>query len=179
MAWLRAAPTARMILSSTVTATPVASSAPVLTATVSGTASRGLVGPLQPLTTYAVTVVNTDAGGSSRAGAPVTVTTPASTVVPSAPTGVTAGWTAPGAPGDTLAAAWRAVTPGDSPIDDYQVTVSVSDGDTTAGPFTQDATGTSAAFPADDTLDWKVQGRAHRAAGWGPWSAAIVLPAGA
>jgi fibronectin type III domain protein len=71
VSWTPAAATAAQITSSTVTATPVGSSAPVLSATVSGTATSALVGPLQPATTYAITVTNTDAEGTSPASSPI------------------------------------------------------------------------------------------------------------
>ncbi len=176
VSWTPTAKTAALITSSQVTATPVGSSAPVLTATTTGTAKTALVGPLQPQTTYQVTVISTDPGGSSPASSPVTATTGASAVVPAAPGGVTAHWTAPGLPGDSLAAGWKPASGGDSPVDEYQVTITVHDGDPPIpGPFTQTVTSTSASFTVDDSFDWSVQVRAHDAAGWGPWSTAIVL----
>src|SRR5262249_2967584 len=113
--------------SSTITAAPVASTAPTLTITVSGSAAGGLVGPLQPRTTYRITVVSTDAGGSGPASAPITARSHAASVVPSTPTGVTARWTAPDSPGDELVATWTAADAGDSPIDRYQVRIAGSD----------------------------------------------------
>jgi hypothetical protein len=59
-----------LISSSTVTATPVGSPAPVLTTTVSGSGTSALIGPLQPKTTYQVTVVSNDAAGPSASSAP-------------------------------------------------------------------------------------------------------------
>lgn len=176
--WIPAATSTAVITSSTVTATPVGSAAPVLTATVTGTATSALVGPVQPATTYEVTVVSTDAGGSSPSSSSVTVTTEASSVAPSAPTGVTAHWTAPGLPGDQLVASWTAAVPGDSPVDAYEVTVGVRNGDPPfPAPVTQTVSGStlSASFVVDDVFDWGVQVRAHNAAGWGPWSAVVVL----
>ena len=55
------------ITSSTVTATAVGSAAPTVTAVASGPATTALVGPLQPLTTYEITVVSTDNAGASDA----------------------------------------------------------------------------------------------------------------
>ncbi|MCU1455067.1 MAG: hypothetical protein JWN46_3213 [Acidimicrobiales bacterium] len=175
--WTPERATAPLVAFSTVTAAPVGSTAAVLTSTAPGTATSSLIGPLEPRTTYRVTVTSTDAGGTSPSSAAIEVTTPVSTMVPSAPTGVTASWTAPQAPGDTLAAGWRAAVPGDSPIDSYQVTVSVSD--PAPGHVTHTVPGSTltAAFGVDDTLDWTVQVRAHNAAGWGAWSGPIVLPA--
>ena len=58
------------------TATPVASTAPVLTATASGSATSALVGPLQPSTTYQITVTNTDAEGASQTSSPIEAKSP-------------------------------------------------------------------------------------------------------
>jgi hypothetical protein len=71
--WVPDPEAAAMITSSTVTATPVGSGASVLTATASGSASSALVGPLAPATTYQVTVVSTDAGGTSASSTPIEV----------------------------------------------------------------------------------------------------------
>ena len=166
---------AAAITSSTVTATPVGSSAPVLTAAASGAATSAVIGPLAPQTTYAITVASTDAAGTGPASAAVTLTTPASATPPSAPSGVAARWTAPGAANDTLVATWVApASPGDSPIDAYQVTISGSDG---AGTFTQTVASSalSASFAVSDVPDWRIQVRAHNAAGWSAWSAAVTL----
>lgn len=76
VAWTAAAETAGLIGSSTVTATPVGSSAPVLTATVSGTWSSAYLGPVAPNTTYNVTVTNTDGEGTSQPSTPVVVKSP-------------------------------------------------------------------------------------------------------
>jgi hypothetical protein len=178
VSWTPAAASAAVITSSTVTATPVGGTAPVLTVTVSGTATSALVGPAQPATTYQVTVVSTDAGGSSPPSDPATISTPASSVAPSAPTGVSEHWTAPGTQGDQLVASWAAAVPGDSPIDEYEVTASVRDGDPPfPAPVDQAVSGSTltAAFLVDDTFDWAIQVRAHNAAGWGPWSTPVVL----
>src|SRR4051812_22124856 len=120
------------ITSSTVTAT--AEGAPTVTATVAGTASAAVVGPLQPLTTYEITVVSTDGAGSSAPSEPVILTTPAGSIVPSAPTGVSARW----AGNNLLSASWRTPAPGDSPIDQYEITISGSDG---GGTVTQRSRG--------------------------------------
>ena len=74
--WTPAAETAGLITSSTVTATPVGSSAPVLTATVSGSGSSAIVGPLAPNTTYQITVTNTDAEGTSQPSTPIEAKSP-------------------------------------------------------------------------------------------------------
>jgi hypothetical protein len=177
--WKPASPTAPVITSSTVTATPVNSSAPVLKAKVGGPATSAVVRSLEPQTTYSITVVNADAGGRSSAGGPISVTTAKSTVPPSAPTVVTAHWTAPAQPGDMLAAQWRASSPGDSPVDQYQINASPHDADPAPSPVTRSVSGSTlgAAFGVDDSVDWSVEVRAHNAAGWGAWSSAIILPA--
>ena len=172
--WSPAPVTARLVTSSTVTATPVGSAAPVLTSTVSGNATSAPVGPLQPSTTYQITVVNSDAGGSSPASSPISITSQAASVVPSAPASVSAHWTAPGSPGDTLVAGWAAAAGGNSLVDQYQVTINGSDG---GGTFTQTVTGSTltATFAVSDNPNWAVTVRAHNAAGWGPWSTAFTL----
>ena len=172
-------PTAGAIItSSTVTATPVASTAAILTATAAGRAGSAVVGPLQPSTTYSITIVSNSSGGPSPASAAVLVTSHASSVPPAAPTGVNASWTAPGLVGDTLLARWQAATGGDSPVDKYQVTVVVFDGGTGApAPSSLVVSGStlSAALAVNDVYDWNVYVRAHDAAGWGAWSAPYLL----
>jgi hypothetical protein len=174
VSWIPSTPNPSVITSSTITATPVGSTASTVSATETGSATTGFVGPLQPLTTYQITVVSTDAGGSSPPSAPVTVTTQPASVAPAAPTGVTAYWTAPGSTNDQLVASWTAAVPGDSPTDQYQITINGSDG---GGTFTQTVAGSTltASFTVDDIPDWSITVRAHNAAGWGPWSAAFVL----
>jgi hypothetical protein len=76
VSWVPASETAGLITSSTVTAKPVGSPAPVVTATVNGSGSYALVGPVEPSTRYSVTVTNTDAEGSSQPSTPIEVTTP-------------------------------------------------------------------------------------------------------
>jgi hypothetical protein len=162
--------------SSTVTATPVNSSAPILTTTVTGSATTGIISTLQPETTYQITVVDTTTGGTSPPSTPISVTTVPATIPPSAPTGVTASWANPNAdPGpNTVVVIWLAADPGNSPVDEYLVTVNGSDG---AGTFTQTVSGTtlSASFPADSNFDWSGTVQAHNAAGWGPISTAFHL----
>ena len=163
------------ITSSTLIATAVNSTA-VVTTTVSGTATNGLVGPLQSQTTYNITVVNTTIGGSSPASNPVTLTTSAASVAPSAPTGVTAHWTSldPTGATDTLVATWNAAVPGDSPVDHYEIWISGSDG---AGTFAQTVSGTTltTSITVDYIPNWTVNVRAHNAVGWGPWSDSFTL----
>ena len=65
-----------------------------------------------------------------------------------------------------IVATWNAAVPGDSPVDDYEVTINGSDG---SGTFTQTVSGTTltALFTVDYIPDWTVTVRAHNAAGWG------------
>jgi Fibronectin type III domain len=76
VSWTPAATTAALITSSTVTATPVGSTAPVLTTTVSGRGSSAIVSPLQPNTTYRITVTSSDSEGTSAPSQPIEVTSP-------------------------------------------------------------------------------------------------------
>jgi hypothetical protein len=171
-------PSPPWVVSSTVTATPQGASAPVLMRTVGGSKTNELVGPLQPSTTYLITVVSTNPGGSSPSSGALTFTSQPATVPPSAPTAVSASWAAPGTgASDSLLASWAAAYPGNSPVTAYQVTIRIYDGDTT-GSFSQIVRGSArtATFAgADDIYDWSVQVRAHNAAGWGPWSTQFIL----
>jgi hypothetical protein len=74
--WTVAPETAALIASSTVTATPVSSSAPVLTSTTGSYFSAASLQPVQPSTTYRVTVTNTDSEGTSEPSAPIEITSP-------------------------------------------------------------------------------------------------------
>jgi hypothetical protein len=83
--WTPAQETAALITSSTITATPVGSSAPVVTKTITGTGSGTVIGYVEPNTTYKITVVSTDEEGTSEASAPYeakTLTTVAEEKVP-------------------------------------------------------------------------------------------------
>jgi Fibronectin type III domain len=161
-------------VSSTLTATPVDSTAPTLTISVTGSAATGLIGPLQPQTTYQVTVVSSTVGGSGPASTPIEAMTAAASIPPSAPTGVTAQWAVadPAGDTDTLVVRWMASVPGDSPVDQYQVTITGSDG---AGTLTQTVDGATLTtfFAVSVTPDWSVTLRAHNSVGWGPWSTPV------
>jgi hypothetical protein len=172
--WTPSVANPAVILSSTLTATPVNSTAPVLTTTVTGSAASGVVAPLQPSTTYQVTVVTTTAGGSSPPSTPYTVTTEAASIAPSAPTGVSARWEGNPDTSTSFQVSWNAAVPGDAPVDQYEITITGSDG---GGTFTQDVPGTAltAYFTADPTPNWTITVRAHNAAGWSPWSASFTL----
>ncbi len=174
VSWTTSLASPLAITSSTITAIPVNSSAPTITAIVSGSATSGLIGPLQPSTTYQITVVNTDAGGSSLPSSAYLATSQAASTLPSAPTGVAAHWAAPGASGDQLVVTWAAAGTGDSPIDQYKVTITGSDG---AGKYTHTVSGATltASFSVNDIPDWRITVQAHNAVGWGPSSPTIVL----
>ena len=164
------------VTSSTLTATPVNSTASLLTTTVTGPATNGTIASLQPQTTYQITVVSATIGGSSPSSTPITVTTEVASVAASAPTNVLASWSNhdPSGTSDTLIATWSAAVPGDSPIDQYQITITGSDG---AGTFTQTVSGTTltAYFTVDDIPNWRVTVQAHNAVGWGPASNPVTL----
>ena len=112
----------------------------------------------------------------SPASAPVTLTTKTATVAPSAPTNVVASWSNPDPSGttDTLIASWAAANPGDSPIDQYLITITGSDG---GGTFTQPVNGSTltAYFSGDFTPNWTVTVQAHNAVGWGLVSKPVTL----
>jgi hypothetical protein len=164
------------ITSTTLTATPINSPAAVLTATVTGSATSGIITTLQPATIYRATVANTTIGGTGPASAPITLTTSAATIPPSAPTGVTASWSNPDPSGatDTLVASWQPAVPGNSPVDQYLVTIVGSDG---GGTNTTTVSGTTYTtyFGVDYIPNWSVTVQAHNAAGWGPVSAVTKL----
>ena len=164
------------ITSSTLTATPVNSTNSVLTTTVTGPATNGVIAMLQPATTYQITAVSTTIGGPGPASTPISVTSSLATTPPSAPTNVVASWASPNAnPGpNTLIATWQAADPGNSPVDQYFVTITGSDG---AGTLTNSVSGTilSASFNVDSNYNWSVTVQAHNAFGWGPVSGAFNL----
>lgn len=64
--------------------------------------------------------------------------------------------------------------PGDSPVDQYEVLITGSNG---AGTYAKSVSGTAltAKFTVDYIPDWTVLARAHTATGWGPWSASFTL----
>jgi hypothetical protein len=176
VSWMPKGVNPAAVASTTVTAKPVNSTASILTTTVAGSATNGVVSSLQPQTTYQITVVNTTISGSSPASTPISVATSPATVPPTAPTGVTANWADlnPAGATDTLVATWHAADPGNSPIDQYLVTITNSD---TAGTSIQTVSGTTltASFAVDWTPNWSVTVQAHNAFGWGPSSSAFTL----
>lgn len=176
ISWMPTGVNPAAVTSSTLTATPVTSTASVLTTTVAGSATSGVISSVQPQTTYQITVVNTTIGGPSLTSIPFSVTTVPATLPPSAPAGVTARWVSldPTGATDTLVATWQAAVPGDSPIDQYRITIIASDG---SGTFTQTVAGTTltASFTVDYTPNWSVTVQAHNAMGWGPSSSVLTL----
>jgi hypothetical protein len=177
VSWTPNAANPAAITSSTLVATPVHSAASVLTATVTGSTNSGIITTLQPQTTYQITVISKNIGGSSPPSRPVSVTTSPATVPPSAPTGVTASWQIldPTGTTDSITATWQAATPGNSPVDQYVIVVKGTDG---GGIFTNSVSGTTFTtyFNGLDYIpSYSVTVQAHNAAGWGPVSAAINL----
>lgn len=167
------AQTAADVTATMVTATPSSGGTP-LTASVPGGATTATIPGVAPSTTYSVVVASTDVAGSGPRSAPVSIVTAAATTRPGTPGGVKVSW---GAGGRTLDARWSSALPGNSPVDDYQVSVARHDPN---GPaqIVDAATATSVAVSGfANTYDWSVQVRAHNAAGWGSWSKAVVLPA--
>ena len=165
------------ITSSILTATPVNSAtASNLTATMTGSATSGAIDLLQPATTYQITVVNNASSSASPASAPVTLTTQTASILPSAPTNVVASWAVadPSGTTDTLIASWPPAVPGNSPVDQYLVTINGSDG---GGTFTNTIPGSTLTtyFGVNFTPNWKVTVKAHNAVGWGPTSASVTL----
>jgi hypothetical protein len=156
------------VTSSALTATPVNSPASILTSTVTGPATNGAIDLLQPQTTYQIIIVNNALNGSSLASMPFTLTTGAATVAPSAPTNIVASWSNPDPSDstDTLIATWAAAIPGDSPIDQYLVTFTGSDGASTFTNTVSSSTFT-AYFGVDSTPNWSVTVKSHHAVGWG------------
>ncbi len=161
---------------STLTAMPIQSMAPVLTNIVTGPATNGMIFSLQPQTTYQITVANQTIGGTSPASVPIRVTSSPATIPPSAPTGVTAIWANLDPTGltDTLVAAWQAAVPGNSPVDQYRITITDTDTESTTSQTTPGTTLTTF-FTVDYVPNWSVTAQAHNAAGWGPVSAAVSL----
>ena len=171
VSWSPTAVNPAVITSTTLTATPVNSTAPVLTTTVTGSASNGTLSPLQPSTTYLITAESTTLSGPGPECDPISVTTSPPTEPPGAPTGVTAYWTNQDPTGstDTIIVTWNAADPGDSPIDQYVVRARNSE---TGVTDTQTVSGTTltASFTEDWVPNWDITVQAHNAFGWGPVS---------
>ena len=90
--WKPAFATAAYISASQIIATPVSGSvAPVLTGSVSGAATRGVVQGLLASTTYSITVTNNDGGGAGASSRPLLFKTHRATIPPAAPA-ITYAW---------------------------------------------------------------------------------------
>jgi len=77
VSWAEAPETERLVKYSTISAVPVGSSAPTLTTSTSSNYFRyAYLSPVEPNTTYRVTVTNTDAEGTSEASAPIEIKSP-------------------------------------------------------------------------------------------------------
>jgi hypothetical protein len=176
VSWIPAGANPLAVSSSALTATPVNSTAPILASVVAGSATSGFIPSFEPATTYQITVANLTIGGTGRTSVPVSVTTDPATIPPSAPTGVAATWSNadPAGATDTLIATWQAANPGNSPVDEYLITITGSDG---GGTFTQTVSGATltAYFDVNFVPNWSVTVQAHNAAGWGPKSPAANL----
>lgn len=158
------------------TATPAGSPGGSLTNFVVGPATNGVIPQLQPATTYLITVANQTIGGTGPDSAPLTVTTAPASVAPSAATNVLAVWSNlnPVASTDTFTVTWAAADPGNSPVDQYQIVASGSDG---GGSYTNTVGGSvlTTLFTVDWVPNWTMTVQAHNATGWGPVSTSFFL----
>jgi hypothetical protein len=175
VAWVPAAATKAYITQTQVTATPVGeTTAAPASGTVAVAATSGTVGVVVPGVTYRITVAGDDAAGAGPASEPVEYTTPPSTVPPSAPTGLRSWWINPSTPIGTSIVGWTEPKPGDSAIDEYQIrAVPLEPEEATTLVLSAPAGATEAEITANSETPWTVRVRAHNAAGWGAWSAAI------
>lgn len=165
VSWAPAAATAPYISKSLITAMPIApSTAPVLTASVTGATTSGFVPGVVASTTYSITVRNDDSGGIGATSQPITFTTVPATIVPGAPViTYTFGY---------ADISWNPPSAGNSAIDEYEVTAT---GGGNAIDNILPGTATSdymSPAPADQLT---VMVRAHNAAGWGPWSSPVYF----
>jgi hypothetical protein len=163
-------PVPGVAVTSTATATPTGGGTALSGAvvTTSGSPTTIILPGVSGSTAYSVAVSAADPGGSTAA-TPVLFTTASSSVPPGAPTISWVRWNTYG----EFIAAWSAAPPGDSATTDYQVLVTNPD---TGKSFTVDAGNTlEAAVYTNPTPDYRVQVRAANGAGWGPWSASVLL----
>jgi fibronectin type III domain protein len=87
-------------------------------------------------------------------------------------------WIASGTPG-ALIVSWSPGSPGDSPIDEYQVNATTTESQEVGGsPQTQNVPGSSSEVELYlySEYPWTIILRAHNAAGWGPWSVPVTVP---
>jgi hypothetical protein len=172
-----AAPTtgSSSLLRSTITATPRTGSP--FTLVVPAAVTSGLLANVAPSTTYAVTVTSTSYTGTGPAAAE-SFTTEVPTVAPGAPQSVSASWTSTDSPAN-LSVSWGSTVPGNSPIDRLEIrALPVNSGTTSPLDVVISAPATAYSFGnANNSVSWQVTVRAHNAAGWGPWSTAVLVPA--
>jgi hypothetical protein len=163
------------MLRSTITATPSGGSP--ITVVVPGATSSGIVQNIQPSTTYAITVTSTSYTGTGPPSSVLSFTTQAPTVPPGAPQSVSATW-AYGESLTELIVGWGATDPGNSAIDSYEVHAVAINAETTPPPLdvVVSVPASSYVFANPAAVSWQVTVRAHNAAGWGPWSTAVVVP---
>jgi hypothetical protein len=166
--WKPAPTTARYISSSRITATPVGgSTTPVLTGSASGTARKDEVIGVMASTRYAITVANDDGGGAGATSRPFRIKTARATISPGAPA-ITYMW-------GYADVRWSAPSAGNSAIDRYEVLA--TGGGQTIKSYVSGSTLADYLSPQPaDSLAVKV--RAHNAAGWGRWSAAVYFSDG-
>jgi hypothetical protein len=163
------------LLRSTISAAPATGSP--FTLVVPAGVSSGLLANVAPSTTYSVTVTSTSYTGTGPAAA-VSFTTEAATIAPGAPQSVSAAWTSIDSPAN-LSISWGATDPGNSPIDRFEIrALPVNSGTTSALDAVIPAPASAYTFGnAANSVSWQVTVRAHNAAGWGPWSTAVVVSA--
>jgi hypothetical protein len=79
----------------------------------------------------------------------------------------------------SLSVSWGTTDPGNSPVDNFEVkAVAVNSSTTSPLDAVTPAPATGYTFyQPDNSVSWQVTVRAHNAAGWGPWSTAVVVPA--
>jgi hypothetical protein len=162
------------LLRSTITATPPTGSP--FTLVVPAGVTSGLLANVAPSTTYSVTVTSTSYTGTSPA-ATLSFTTEAPTIAPGAPQSVLASWTSTDSPAN-LSVSWGTTSPGNSPMDRFEIQALPVNSAATS-PLDAVISAPAAAYyfgNADNSVSWQVTVRAHNAAGWGPWSTAVVVP---
>lgn len=150
-------------------------STPAFTTTVNGQATSGLLGPLDPSTTYDVSVVSSNASGSTQPSSPLTLTTGKSVLAPGVPSGVVVSGIGIGSTTNTFTVGWSPSTYGDSPTDQYRVRIFGTDG---GGIHVVTVSGTTLSTTLNVSnagATWYIQVRAHDAAGWSAWSRALPL----
>jgi hypothetical protein len=175
VSWAGPSTDSSSLLRSTITATPPSGSP--FTVVVPGGGTSGVIDNVQPATTYNVSVYSASYSGAGPAST-LSFTTQAATVPPGAPPSVAAAWTSIDSPA-SLQVSWGATDPGNSPLDSYEVhAVDVNSSTTTPLDAVISApAGSYTFYEPNNGVSWQVTVRAHNAAGWGPWSAAVVVPA--